>query len=365
MDEDLLNNINEVSTSAPAPQVEPVQPISQPGAPIPQPTPQPQPTVQPIANNKKNKKTAILLFILVIIVSVGIIIGVLFLTGIIGGSKDQNNNGDSSVEVEIEDQTTRDKINQKLSILFGTSSDNGEIYIDSSYYDDVYLYRMRDLTEEQRVWRIFNAMAEDNRITPSEEQLASMQNAWLQAGGVESSINSETLVVYSLSDISAKYEEVFGTIIGAQKLEGNRVVYDPSTELYFSVYGNDVPASTMHRYYYLSEYAQKDNDLHVYVASAQQDILTGEVYCNVFFESDSEKAEVCEVVTESSPFKLNAENYGSFNQNRLDFRTTEDGEIYFVGVEIPSDEESGSGDEVIVVEPDELIEDESEESTEE
>lgn len=354
MDEDLLNSANNAAASEPTMPTSPAPvtpPVSIPSIPSAQSLRQTQP-VQP-AKPKKHG-TFILVIILSILAVASIVVALLFATGVIrlgdDGPKERPD------ETPIEEDAIKNNIYEKLSIIFGAPVTDDVIFVDSSDFSDVSLFQDGDLNEEQRLWRVFNAMAESERYVLTEDQISSIHDSWLQSGGDESLFDASKIIAYSGYSFSEKYKEVFGVQPMIQTSSEGRVLYDFELDLYYYI-PRETTTSPLQRYYYVSDLVRQGDVAYMYVSGGLYDTTTREAYCNVFFSNTEEKPSICETVEEGGTFTFTSENAGEYGLILLDFYIMPDNNVYFMGQNSVIDADSSSDNsEPAVITPDELPE---------
>lgn len=362
MDEDLLNSINEVtlgssaatpepalgSVSGPSsqpvqPQSQPVQsqlqshqtsPASQPQAPV-QSSPfdapsEPTENPEPVFKQKKSiSKTTIILIVIAILALIGVGVAALFATGIIGGKPDSTSS-ETYTEKQLDDSTKLSEINRKLNILFGVSSDSESIAVNSADFDDVYFFLNRDLTEEQKIWRVINSLSEDNAKALSAEELASAQFVWSESGAPAEFI-PEAITAYAGDIVAETYQDLYGNELFRNVLESNRIQYDMEYDFYFKVSSLEVTVADT-RYYYRGEYTEMGDDIFVYISGGQLDAASGNVYCDVFpLPYDGTLPEICATAASVDTFAIDDTNSGYFTLRMFKFSKSADGGYYFVG----------------------------------
>ena len=279
---------------------------------------------------KENKFLKIFIPILAALIVVAGVIAILFFTGVIGG---KNNDPEESLDVDIEDEDMISKINNELGVLFGKPVENSGIIINSSNYDDISLWKNLDLTEEQKIYRILNALDESQKIELDPVQKEVAASVWAENGGAPETLNFDNVVAYSGEIVGEKYKEIFGVNAEKDVMNSNRVQYLTTYDVYFMVPAIET-STAYERHYHISRYFENGDKVYVYFNGGLYDTDSHTAYCDIFTPGTTE-VEVCKNVEADQTFTINEENDGYYLLRMFTFYKKRDGKIFYLGAESP------------------------------
>ena len=279
---------------------------------------------------KENKILKIFIPILIILVIAAGVVATLFLTGVIGGN---GTNNEDDIDRDVKDQDRISVIDDELGVLFGKSVENSEIIINSSNYDDVYLWRSLDLTEEQKIYRILNSLEESQKTELSITQREEAISVWTENGGLPESLNLDEVVAYPGDVVNEKYKKIFGVNAYRAPMESQRVQYLSTYDIYLKTPSKEVP-TTNERHYYIGRYFENGNRVYVYMYGGLYNTDTRTSHCDVFTPEKTD-VEVCETVAADQTFSINEKNSGNYLLRMLTFYLDKNNNLFYLGSNSP------------------------------
>lgn len=255
---------------------------------------------------------------------------------------------DETEEVEITDTYVLRDLDEKMAVLHFSSITSPVIVKERGMHPELQLYENSDLSEVAKAMHLIYSLSNQARYLSYDEKL-SIASELGYSGSEKQALLNEPLEGIDANIVAQKYLDVFGKELVYSQIMNDKYcpVYSYSVAnnvYYLDPRGGCGGTSPYDNYYYKYKYTVQGNNTYVYVAATTVSPDTSEnaqvnsddiVYCDVvkYYADSNNKPEVCTTIAEADAFTINDSNYQDFAQYRFVFHKADNGTYYFEKVE--------------------------------